>query len=312
MPNNERRATWGQLIVSHLFGAVLGVLGSIVVFQYTTQRPELIYETFPPTDFSSQTTQLSIYNARIQNVGDKEAEDVQVRFELLLPTAIDEFQVAPSLKSISFDVLPREQPNVREVKFARLNPGESSRFSILSSKGQDTPLEIEVRARGITGHAERTQASTDWIIYLAALAGALGTVAFALASTLSWGRYNNLFASQRRVLDQELRLVRTRGQRPRDELQQILLRRTYRLFYNPAVPGLSKTKIMKFGPNGLIIEGKNNNENTWRISNGQLELLDKEGKVHAVSTTVPTIIASFTRTTLILEQFRSTVFETNT
>jgi hypothetical protein len=281
MANNGRGIAWGQIAVSGLFSAALGVISSINVFQYTTKTPELIYETFPPTDFSSQTTQLSIYNAKIENVGDKEAEDIQVRFELHAPATIDEFQVEPSLKSIVFNYSPGKQANVREVEFPRLNPGESSRFSILSSRGQDAPVEIEVRAKGITGRAEREQTSGDRSTYLALLAGTLSASAGALALLLVWGRAHNLFASQRRVLDQELRLVRTRRQLQQDDLQQILLNRKYRLFYNPAVPGLSKSKIMRFGQNGQIIEGKNNNETSWRIRRGQLEFLNNNDNVHA-------------------------------
>jgi hypothetical protein len=176
--------------------------------------------------------------------------------------------------------LPGEQPNVREVKFARLNPGESSRFSILSSKGQDTSLEIEVRAKGIIGHVERDPISRDWIFYSTTFAATLSAAAVVLVLTLSWGQVHNLFASQRKVLDQELRLVRTRSLFSQDQLQQILLNRKYRLFCNPAVPGLSKSKIMTFKPNGQIVEGQNNNENTWRINEGQLEVLDRNGKVH--------------------------------
>jgi hypothetical protein len=281
MPDNGRGIAWGQITVSSLLAAALGVVGSIIVFHYTTKNPELVYETFPPTDFASQTTQLSIYNARVENVGDKEAEDVQVRFELSLPTAIDEFQVEPSLRSIFFDILPSVQPNVREIRFARLNPGESSRFSILSNKGQHSPLQIEVRARGITGHAERDQTSRDWPIYLSALSAILTAAALGLMFKLSSDRFLNLFASQRRVLDQELRLVRTRGRPKGDQIRPIILNTKYRLFYNPAVPGLSKTKIMRFGPNGQILEGQNNNETTWRFHGGLLELLDSKGNVHS-------------------------------
>jgi hypothetical protein len=161
MRDNGQRLAWGQIIVSSLWAAALTVIGSIIVFHYTTKNPDLVYETFPPTDFASQTTQLSIYNVRVENVGDKEAEDVQVRFELSVPTAIDEFQVEPSLKSIFYDVSPPVEQNVREVKFPRLNPGESSRFSILSNNRQDTPLEMEVRAQGIIGHVERSRTSTN-------------------------------------------------------------------------------------------------------------------------------------------------------
>ena len=55
----------------------------------------------------------------------------------------------------------------------------------------------------------------------------------------------------------------------------------WRLFFNPKVPGLSKTKVMRFGKDGVILEGQNNNESSWRLRYGYFEMLDSEGKVHS-------------------------------
>jgi hypothetical protein len=147
----RRDIFWQILLV--LFGAMPAFFVGIAVSYFTTKTPDLVYETFPPTGFVSQTTQLKIYNARIENVGNKEAEDVQVR--LSLPTIIDDLQVEPNLKSISFDVSPIGQSNVKEIRFTRLNSRENVRLSILSNKEQDAPLGIEVRAKGINGHVGR-------------------------------------------------------------------------------------------------------------------------------------------------------------
>ena len=98
----------------------------------------------------------------------------------------------------------------------------------------------------------------------------------------------------------------------KNNLQKILTNTPYRLLLNPAVPGKSKNKIMRFGPNGQILEGRNNNETTWRIRQGLLELLVAKATFTASSTTVLTINASFIRTIRILDQFGSTVFGTNT
>jgi hypothetical protein len=38
---------------------------------------------------------------------------------------------------------------------------------------------------------------------------------------------------------------------------------------------------MKFGPNGAILDGRNDNETTWRIYQGLLELLDSKGDCHS-------------------------------
>lgn len=64
-------------------------------------------------------------------------------------------------------------------------------------------------------------------------------------------------------------------------MKSLLIGTKYRLFFNPRVPGMSKTKIMRFGKNGAILEGKNDNESSWRIRSGFLELLDSDGQVHS-------------------------------
>jgi hypothetical protein len=59
-------------------------------------------------------------------------------------------------------------------------------------------------------------------------------------------------------------------------LQRILLSTAYRLTFNP------KTKAAKrivFAPNGVILEGNNRNENSWRLFRHKLELIALNGKV---------------------------------
>ena len=68
---------------------------------------------------------------------------------------------------------------------------------------------------------------------------------------------------------------------PDKELIEILVSTTYRLYFNPRVPGLGKTKLMRFGAGGDILEGQNKNETTWTIRYNQLELVNSEGNVHS-------------------------------
>jgi hypothetical protein len=52
--------------------------------------------------------------------------------------------------------------------------------------------------------------------------------------------------------------------------------RDWKLIFNPNSPKGSKK--ITFGDDGTIIEGRNNNENTWRIRDGLLEILNSEGQ----------------------------------
>lgn len=46
-------------------------------------------------------------------------------------------------------------------------------------------------------------------------------------------------------------------------------------------PNKDSSKVMKFGKNGVIEEGGNKLENTWRVSDGVLEFVQEDGKVHS-------------------------------
>jgi hypothetical protein len=64
------------------------------------------------------------------------------------------------------------------------------------------------------------------------------------------------------------------------DLTEILLAQIYRLYFNPAM-GAKASKVMQFGRLGTIINGKNNNEHSWKVKDGKLELLENDGKLHS-------------------------------
>jgi hypothetical protein len=62
-------------------------------------------------------------------------------------------------------------------------------------------------------------------------------------------------------------------------IRKILLNaRHCRFVYNP---GDNKSKFVKFLPGGQIGEGKNSNENTWRLRHGKLEILAFDGQLYS-------------------------------
>lgn len=67
---------------------------------------------------------------------------------------------------------------------------------------------------------------------------------------------------------------------PTEQVDAALRRMPYRLYYNPD-RGRKASKIMLFGPGGKILEGNNDNEHSWGIDDGRLELLQANGKVHS-------------------------------
>lgn len=64
------------------------------------------------------------------------------------------------------------------------------------------------------------------------------------------------------------------------ELENYLKGRSFKLFFNPEV-GPSKSKTIVFGKTGKILTGYNANESSWRVKNGQLEIIQSDGNVHS-------------------------------
>jgi len=64
-----------------------------------------------------------------------------------------------------------------------------------------------------------------------------------------------------------------------NELHHLLINNKWTLFYNPNKPNAFKPMV--FGKGGEIIAGKNNNESSWRIPDGHLEMVNSEGKIHS-------------------------------
>lgn len=61
-------------------------------------------------------------------------------------------------------------------------------------------------------------------------------------------------------------------------LEELILSRPYRLFFNPDT---KRSKRIVFNSDGLIVEGNNKNEHSWRIMNEHLELVQLDKRVHS-------------------------------
>lgn len=287
MPEEKQGLALGQIILTALITALLSLAVGILLYHYKSKTADLVYEVFPPAHFEKQTTRTSIYNARVENAGSKEAEDVQVYFELPASCHIQDIKVEPSMKSISY-TSSSPNPNIRAVKFPLLNPGDNSRFSVLVDQGEIAPIKVEVRGKGLTGRTGPSESRTEFLSILSISSAILAVIGvlIGITSTLfakfrSEHQISEIVSSQKMRMDKEIQFIRTQGKQTTDTLRDVLLGKKYRLFFNPKVPGLSKTKIIRFGENGKILEGQNRNESSWRIYGDFLELIDSEGKVHS-------------------------------
>mgnify|MGYP001566213568 CR=1 FL=1 len=183
MPNDTGKIAWGQIIIACLITAIFSFIVGIALYHYTSKSPDLVYEAFPPAEFTKQATQISIYNARVENAGSKEAEDIQIYFELPSSCNIQDIKVEPSLKSISYSMPQQTVPNAREIRFPILNQGESSTFSVLVDKGEAAQLKVEVRGKGVVGHIGRKEKS-NLVSLIMSLSAGLATSVLLFSTAL--------------------------------------------------------------------------------------------------------------------------------
>jgi len=59
-------------------------------------------------------------------------------------------------------------------------------------------------------------------------------------------------------------------------LLDIVIKNKWRLVFNPST---GRSKLMRFDKNGVIRDGKNNNESSWKIQNKMLEIFNYEGEI---------------------------------
>jgi len=78
----------------------------------------------------------------------------------------------------------------------------------------------------------------------------------------------------------EKNVLNSCGSQMDDLIRGAILGSRYLLIFNPNNKHVNK-KIMAFGLNGEILDGKNSNEASWRIRNGLFELIDSEGHIHS-------------------------------
>lgn len=68
------------------------------------------------------------------------------------------------------------------------------------------------------------------------------------------------------------------------QLEKLLVNHAWQMVYNPSN---NRSKPITFEAGGTILDGRNENENHWRMRNGRLELLQSDGNVHSRFVYVP-------------------------
>lgn len=172
-----------EKLVFMMVGALITFVVMILHSYYTQKSPDLVYEEFEVARFAGEQEQIGIYSARVENIGNFEAENVQVSLELPYKCHyVNDIEVKPNIKSIPYEKIRLSNEQGYEVRIPRLNPNENCYFSIYSKLGTceiEPFLDIQVRAKGITGHPKEKTENLSFLPLF--MAGSLGA-AFALVS----------------------------------------------------------------------------------------------------------------------------------
>jgi len=267
-----------------LVGGVIAALGSLAVVYLTTKAPDLVYESFPPSHVATTSADVSIYNVRLDNLGNEEAAEVQVYLALAGDSLIDDIQVTPSLVAIAY-TKTRQNDRAFLIHLPSLNAREGAQFSLLVQRADNAPLTVEVRASGASGR-ERTSNQIADVSAVDALIQIIPIVfgVLLVIGVIAIAKDSRQFLQ--RMFSQQLQALRTQsvpqnsGPLTDKQLEQKLLSTPFRFYYNPSY-SLDKNKVLHFGPDGTIPVGSNKNENRWRVRTGLLEFLNSREKIHS-------------------------------
>ena len=155
--------------------------------------------------------------------------------------------------------------------------------------GPHLEARLGVGRRGHCGHRQhrRLLRQVDDQSQLRRLNAILAPVAVAVAViaglTAALAKAFDFRLFLQRGFTRQIRALQSRSNVPATseaELTQLLIAHIFRFFFNPSL-SLNKSKVMRFGPKGVILEGGNKNETTWRITGGLFEFMNAKGEINS-------------------------------
>ena len=147
----QSRIQWAQITITALTTAFLSLAVALLVFYFTSKEPRLTYEIFPTSSFSGETRDLIIQNIRIQNEGDKEAEQVQVVVSFPASAKISDANFEASSLALEVNSVPDTSEFKRAYEVPMLNQNEYISFSFLVENYSGQGIDVDVRGTGLNG-----------------------------------------------------------------------------------------------------------------------------------------------------------------
>lgn len=144
-----KNINWTQSILSALITIIVSVGGGMILFNLQSEKPTINYNTEKILPFKSQKENLNIYHIKIENLGNKLAEEIVGEISLN-PAKIKDINI-----SSEFPINVKTENDSLRIKFSTksLNPNESFKISVLAISDINFPDEpkVKLRAKGIVG-----------------------------------------------------------------------------------------------------------------------------------------------------------------
>jgi len=106
---NTQEINWKQIIITAIITGLMSLAVAIIVFFFTTEKTELIYEEFPISTFQSNETELSILNYTVKNIGQKKANNVKIYIKLPESSYIKEPNIELNNSLAEYKILKQEK-----------------------------------------------------------------------------------------------------------------------------------------------------------------------------------------------------------
>lgn len=157
---------WLRLLVGTLLGALLTFIGSVIFYHYQSREPNITYEIFPRATFKSDSQHLTIQSIRVENSGEKEAEEIVFSITLPRNSVFEDQSFSASSRSLEESIAmdtAGTNPNVIgfDYSFPLLNAGESISYSYLIKSSMDEDIKAELRGVGVMGGPKITSSDNE-------------------------------------------------------------------------------------------------------------------------------------------------------
>jgi len=201
---NGLNIKWLQIFVTAIITGLISLIVAIVVFNYTTEKVELVYEEFPISTFKNNHTKLGIINYSIRNNGQKPAKDVIFLIELPESATIKEPNIKTSNKLTKYEI-ERKSTNSILYKIESLYPYETCNFSFLAENILTKEnVNVELRSKESIGklYTQSNDSISPIVVYISLIIGVV-LIILILVLLFSIKKASNAFRLFRKKLSQE-------------------------------------------------------------------------------------------------------------